>query len=146
METLKIVISEYKLAPTRGTPSAAGLDLYCAESVTILPGGKSIIDTGVKLALPHGTYGRVAGRSGASYTKHFVIAGGVIDSDYRNNIKIIVFNIGKEPIKIEKYSSIAQLIVERIYLPYLEFVEELPETERNYKEVIDIAHTELGYF
>ena len=146
METLKVVLSENSIAPTRGTPLAAGLDLYCAHNVTISPGGKDIIDTGIKVALPHGTYGRVAGRSGASYTKHFVIAGGVIDADYTNNIKIIIFNLGKEPLTIEKGSSIAQLIIERICLPEIEFVQEIPKTKRNYKEIIDIAHAKLGHF
>ena len=146
MDTLKVILSEGAKEPTRGTPLAAGLDLYCMQTIYIPAGGKDIVDTGVTIELPPDTYGRVAGRSGASYRHHLVVAGGVVDCDYRNTIKIIVFNLGDKSILLERGKSIAQLIIERIYTPTVEIVNILSETERKFQKVLDSVHTKPRQF
>ena len=79
METLKVILLEGATAPTRGTPLAVELGLYCTHTIYIPSGGKDTVKTGVTIELPHNTYGRVAGRNEASYRHHFVVAGGVVD-------------------------------------------------------------------
>ncbi|KAI9764159.1 MAG: Deoxyuridine 5'-triphosphate nucleotidohydrolase [Geoglossum simile] len=70
-------------APTRGSAFAAGYDIYSAHDTTIPARGKALVDTGIAVAVPAGTYGRIAPRSGLS-SKHFIDTGaGVIDADYR---------------------------------------------------------------
>ena len=67
--------------PTRGSPDAAGLDLTSIEEKTIPAYGKALFDTGLKIALPPSTYGRVAPRSGLASRNHLDVGAGVIDAD-----------------------------------------------------------------
>jgi len=118
--------------PERKTEGAAGLDLYSAEDVEINPGEIKIIGTGIAVEIPKGYFGLIKDRSGFA-SKGLHTLAGVIDEDYRGEIKIVLVNLGKEKIKIEKGTRIAQLII----IPYLKVtvkeVEELSETERGNK-------------
>ncbi|CAL1534641.1 unnamed protein product [Lymnaea stagnalis] len=123
-------LSEHATAPTRGSPLAAGFDLYSAYDYTIPSRGKEIVKTDIQIALPDGCYGRVAPRSGLA-AKHFIDVGaGVIDQDYRGNVGVVLFNFSEEDFKVSKGDRIAQLICERIYLPELKEFSTLEETER----------------
>ena len=78
--------------PLRQTQGAAGYDLKSTEDVTVPARGSAVVDTGVKMSLPKGHYGRVAGRSSLAF-KHDVVAfEGTIDEDYRGPIKVKLFN------------------------------------------------------
>ncbi|KIR26170.1 deoxyuridine 5'-triphosphate nucleotidohydrolase [Cryptococcus deuterogattii LA55] len=85
-------LSSSATIPTRGSPLSAGYDLYSAEETVVPARGKALIDSGLSIAVPEGTYGRVAPRSGLA-SKHSIDTGaGVIDADYRGPVKVLLFN------------------------------------------------------
>jgi dUTP pyrophosphatase len=116
--------------PTRGSKLAAGLDLYAVERVTIEPGGRASVRTGLAVAIPAGFYGRVAPRSGLAVRHGLDTLSGVIDADYRGEILCVLINHGEEPFEVEAGARIAQLIIESIALPEPEWADELDQTER----------------
>ncbi|SMR54667.1 unnamed protein product [Zymoseptoria tritici ST99CH_1A5] len=117
-------------APTRGSQHAAGYDLYASRPATIPARGKALVELDISIAVPAGTYGRVAPRSGLA-SKHGIDTGaGVIDADYRGPVKVLLFNFGEKEFEINEGDRVAQLIVERIYTPEVVVVEELEETVR----------------
>ena len=78
--------------PTKGSALAAGYDLYSAEAATIPAHGQGLVSTDISIIVPIGTYGRVAPRSGLA-VKHGISTGaGVIDADYRGEVKVVLFN------------------------------------------------------
>lgn len=117
--------------PTRATDHSAGYDLYSIDNVIIKPQGKALIPIGLMIALPEGTYGRIAPRSGLA-VKHFIDVGaGVIDADYRGVISVLLFNHGKSSYKVKRGERVAQLICEKIQKINLVEVDELDLTMRN---------------
>jgi dUTP pyrophosphatase len=116
-------------APTHGSDEAAGYDLYSYESETIVSNQIKLIDTGISIRVPEGTYGRIAPRSSVS-KKGILINAGVIDRDYRGPVKVMVHNLSNNDYVINKNDRIAQLILEKIKTPPVELVEELDDTER----------------
>lgn len=116
--------------PTRGSALAAGFDLYASRAATVPARGKAMVDTDVAIALPAGTYGRVAPRSGLA-AKHSIHTGaGVIDADYRGPLKVILFNLGDAAFEVAQGDRIAQLILEEVRMaPALE-VDDLDDTVR----------------
>lgn len=123
-------LTESAQAPTRGSAFAAGYDLYSAKETVIPAKGKALVDTGLAIAVPEGTYGRVAPRSGLA-SKHFIDTGaGVIDADYRGEVKVLLFNFSDVDFTVKVGDRIAQLVLERIYTPDVMVVEELEESTR----------------
>ncbi|XP_076439337.1 deoxyuridine 5'-triphosphate nucleotidohydrolase-like [Babylonia areolata] len=124
-------LSKEASTPTRGSEQAAGYDLYSAYDYTVPAGGKVIAKTDIQIALPDGCYGRVAPRSGLA-VKHFIDVGaGVIDQDYRGNVSVVLFNFAADAdFEVKKGDRIAQLICERIYIPKLQELKTLNNTER----------------
>ena len=117
--------------PTRGSVSAAGLDLYALEEAGVLPKSCALMPTGLSLEIPEGLYGRIAPRSGLSMSTGLVVNAGVIDSDYRGEVKIMFFNYLDHEVKLHKGSKVAQLILEKIALLEVEEVTaDLTETAR----------------
>ena len=117
--------------PVRGSDLAAGYDLASAEDIVIPARGKAIAKTDLAMAIPLGHYGRIAPRSGFSWKKHTDIGAGVIDSDYRGEIGIVVFNLDSgNSITIEKGNKIAQLIITPILTPSVEIVDTLNDSVR----------------
>ena len=122
------------VVPTLGSKFAAGADLYSAEKgdVVIAPGETKFIGTGIAFEIPEGYVGLVYARSGLACKRGLAPANkvGVIDSDYRGEIKVALLNHGKEPQMLEKGERIAQMVV----APYLsvtyEETDELSDTER----------------
>ncbi|KAI1376372.1 deoxyuridine 5'-triphosphate nucleotidohydrolase [Hypoxylon crocopeplum] len=116
--------------PTRGSAFAAGYDLYASRATTIPSRGKILVDTDIAIAVPAGTYGRVAPRSGLA-SKHFIDTGaGVIDADYRGPVKVLLFNHSDADFAVAEGDRVAQLIVERIYTPDVVEVQQLEESVR----------------
>ncbi|KAL2218686.1 putative Dut [Thermoascus aurantiacus ATCC 26904] len=123
-------LSEKGRAPTRGSAFAAGYDLYSAKDTVIPAKGKGLVDTGIAIAVPEGTYGRIAPRSGLA-AKNFIDTGaGVIDADYRGEVKVLLFNFSDEDFVVKEGDRIAQLVLERIYTPEVKVVDELEESIR----------------
>ena len=136
METLKIKkVNENAVIPHRATEGSAGLDLCaCIDEPLTLGGGETaLIPTGLAIALPSAQYGAfIFARSGLSI-KHgigLLNSVGVIDSDYRGEIKVGVINQVKEPYTIQPGERIAQLVVMPVSTMPVEEAESLDETER----------------
>ena len=118
------------LLPTRGSLSAAGLDLYSIEALSLKPKERRLIRTGLAVAIPEGYYGRVAPRSGLATQKGIDVLAGVIDADYRGEIGCLLYNAGDEIIDLPAQTKICQLIIEKIITPDAIWVESLAETSR----------------
>lgn len=107
-----VLCHENARAPVRGTPDAAGFDLYACEDCRITgPNEVGIVKTGVKVIIPAGHYGRIAERSGLA-VRGLRVGGGVIDRDYRGNIGVIVSAIVPGPFEVKAGERIAQFILE----------------------------------
>ena len=118
--------------PAYATPGAAGMDICSAVSCSISSGDRKLISTGFAVAVPEGWELQVRPRSGLAF-KSFVTVGnapGTIDSDYRGEICVLLYNHGKTLFNIKRGDRIAQLVPKQT--PRLEVVEvaELDETER----------------
>ena len=116
--------------PVRGSDKAAGMDLHASEDCVINPQERRLVSTGVAVALPNNTYGRVAPRSGLAVKNGIDVLAGVVDEDYRGEVKVALINHGTEPFVVSKGDRIAQLIVESILRPVIEVVDNLEETTR----------------
>jgi len=100
--------------PTRGSSRAAGHDLYANERTDVPARDQAIVGTGIAIGRPHNTYGRIASRSSLAVKHQLMTNAGVIDSDYRGEVKVILANLGDQPYRLEKGEGIAQLIIEKI--------------------------------
>ncbi|CAH0551877.1 unnamed protein product [Brassicogethes aeneus] len=120
----------HALPPTKGSIKAAGYDLKSALKCVVPARGKMMVDTGIKVELPEGCYGRIAPRSGLAAKNFIDVGAGVVDEDYRGVIKVILFNHSDEDFPVNIGDRIAQLICERIFYPELEEVKDLTDTER----------------
>eukprot|EP00448_Togula_jolla_P020109 CAMPEP_0170591830 /NCGR_PEP_ID=MMETSP0224-20130122/12610_1 /TAXON_ID=285029 /ORGANISM="Togula jolla, Strain CCCM 725" /LENGTH=176 /DNA_ID=CAMNT_0010915715 /DNA_START=30 /DNA_END=560 /DNA_ORIENTATION=+ len=110
-------LSEHAVIPARGSSGAAGYDLSAAHPVTIASRGKAIVPTDLSMAIPEGCYGRIAPRSSMAWKKHTDCGAGVVDSDYRGPVGVVLFNLGEEPVEIARGDRVAQLVLERIATP-----------------------------
>lgn len=113
--------------PTKGSPDAAGWDLYytgednrVVELTNKAPNNSYLFSTGLQVKVPKGYYGRIAPRSGLGI-RGIDVHGGVIDSDYRGEIKVCLVNHGWHTVNIEEGDRIAQLIIERIFVGPMNF-------------------------
>ena len=128
---LKFVrMSKKACIPTKGSRLAAGYDLYSAIDTIIEPYDKALIQTDLKVAIPHGTYGRIAPRSSLAVKNFISVAAGVIDEDYRGPLGVVLFNHANVPFCVKQGDRIAQLICEKIIYPQLVEVNNLDQTER----------------
>jgi dUTP pyrophosphatase len=104
--------------PQRAHPTDAGADLFALEAHEIYPGEQKLVDTGVAVKIPRGFAGFIYNRSSQGKRgitiPHSV---GVIDSDYRGNLKVLLKNISEDPYLVEPGDRIAQLVVQRVELP-----------------------------
>lgn len=119
--------------PRAQHPGDAGLDLRAAEGVTVKPGERAMVPTGVAVAIPDGHAGLVLPRSGLASKKGLTLANapGLIDPGYRGEVFCAVVNLDRhEPVEISAGDRIAQLVI--VALPDLSpaFVDELPESSR----------------
>ncbi|CAL1701544.1 unnamed protein product [Somion occarium] len=110
-------LSEKAKLPTKGSPLSAGYDLYSAEKKVIPAHGKALVDTQLSIAVPVGTYGRVAPRSGLASKFMIDTGAGVIDADYRGVVFVLLFNLSDTDFQVEEGDRIAQLILEKIESP-----------------------------
>lgn len=111
----------------------AGLDLLASGSVTLAPGERAAVATGLAVAIPEGYAGLVLPRSGRALKEGLGVANapGLIDSGYRGEVKVIVVNLDpRNTIKIERGDKVAQLVVQRVEGAELVEVDEFPDTPR----------------
>jgi dUTP pyrophosphatase len=118
--------------PARAREHDAGLDLYAAEAVTLEPGARALVPTGVALAIPAGFAGFVLPRSGLAL-RHGVTnlnTPGLIDAGYRGEVKVLLINHDRAAAVIARGDRIAQLVIQRVEPTELIEVEELPPSDR----------------
>ena len=120
--------------PHFATEGSAGMDIRAAinEPVLLQPGSIKLVPTNLSVEIPIGFEIQIRPRSGLA-AKHgigLLNSPGTIDSDSRGEIKVILFNFGKEPFKIERGERIAQMIVSKVYHVKIEEVNSLAETSR----------------
>jgi len=117
--------------PTRGSKESASWDLYSTHDVSIEPGHRTLVNTGISIQLPEETYGRIAPRSGLAWKEGITVGAGVVDRDYTGEIKVLLFNQGSELVTLSKGSRVAQLIPEKYHSASLKEVNQITSTERN---------------
>lgn len=127
-------LHENAILPTYGSAEAAGADLYACleESVTIRPGESAWIPTGIAMEVPQGCAGLIYARSGLACKKGLAPANkvGVVDSDYRGPITVVLFNHGSQPQTIAHGERIAQMVITPVLTPAYEEVADLSDTGR----------------
>lgn len=118
--------------PAYATAGAAGMDVVSAEEVTIDPGARHAVATGLALAIPQGYEIQVRPRSGLALKHGITVPNtpGTIDSDYRGELKVILINLGDEPFAIARGDRVAQLVLAPVVQATWDEVAELDATER----------------
>ena len=118
--------------PAYATDGAAGMDVLSAEDVTLAPGARHAVATGLAVAIPHGFEIQVRPRSGLALKHGITVPNtpGTIDSDYRGEVKVILINHGSEPFEIRRGDRVAQLVVAPVTIGTWLKVDELDETLR----------------
>ena len=125
---LKRLVPQAKL-PSRATQGSIGFDVSSITGQTIQPNEIARLPTGLSVSLPSGMYLRLAPRSSLSL-QHLTIEGGVIDSDYRGEVMVLMKNNSSHPVTITSQQRVAQFIFERASTPLLRFVKSLPKSTR----------------
>ena len=129
-------LNEKAILPTYGSPEAAGADLYACmdETVTVQPGEVVWISTGIALEVPKGCAGLIYARSSLGTKRGLAPANkvGVIDSDYRGEIKVVLLNHGRNTQVIEPGERIAQFVITPVLTPDYLLVDELTDTDRGF--------------
>ena len=120
--------------PAYATKGSAGMDLTAAieEAIVLEPGGRTLISTGISLALPIGYEAQIRPRSGLALKNGITVLNspGTVDADYRGEIKVILANLGTEKFTIERGMRIAQMVIAKHEHVVWDEVESLDESER----------------
>jgi dUTP pyrophosphatase len=118
--------------PARTREGDAGYDLRCLDGFCLAPGERALIGTGVAIALPPNVAGLVTPRSGlaARHGISVVNGPGLVDPNYRGELRVVMVNLGDEPFEAQAGDRIAQLLLVPFWAPDLEVVEELPPSDR----------------
>jgi dUTP pyrophosphatase len=120
--------------PSRATSGSSGFDLHAAvrSELHIEPGGRALVPTGLRIAVPPGCEAQVRPRSGLALRHGIVLpnAPGTIDSDYRGEIQVILLNAGTEAFTVRRGDRIAQLVIAPVVRAEWALVEDLEETAR----------------
>lgn len=127
---MKIKLDDGAFVPVRAHETDAGLDLRTPKWFMIFPHDSAVIDTGVHVQLPHGTYGKLESKSGLNVKRDIVSCGGTIDEQYTGSIKVKLYNLGDIPYRFEAGDKIIQLIVQPCLYEPVEITDELEETAR----------------
>lgn len=130
-EKLKIkLLSNKGTLPVRSTEQAAGLDIFSAENAVIPPGMNQKIHTDIAMQIPHGHYGQLQSRSGLALRDRITVDAGVIDSDYRGEVALILDNKSDKDFTIQQGDRLAQLIIMELPLVEIQKVKTLDNTVR----------------
>jgi len=121
------------MLPTKATSGSAGYDLSATEEVLIRPGERALVGTGIYLSMPSDFEAQIRSRSGLAAKQGIVVLNspGTIDSDYRSEVKVILYNSGKDEFKVEKRMRIAQMVFAKLAECTLcEVLDDLDSTDR----------------
>jgi dUTP diphosphatase len=125
-----VFVSGSGALPEYGSAAAAGADLRAREGANLAPGARAAIATGVHVQIPPGHVGLVWPRSGLAMRHGIDTLAGVVDSDYRGEVRVVLVNHGQEPFRIEPGDRIAQILVQRVERVTFARAESLDETSR----------------
>ena len=118
------------IIPVKGSIHAAGYDLHALESGVVPAHNKALVGTGLAFVIPEGNYGRIAPRSGLAAKNFIDVGAGVIDSDYRGEVKVLLFNHSNDDFKYNEGDRVAQMIIEKYTITNIQEVDELDATLR----------------
>lgn len=127
---MKVLLDDGAYLPERAHSTDAGLDLRSRETVMIWPGAAAVFGTGVHIQFNPGTWGKVESKSGLNVNHSVVSCGGVIDEGYTGEIRVKLYNLGREAYTVHEGDKIAQLVILPYLTPDMEQVTQLDETER----------------
>jgi dUTP diphosphatase len=127
---LPVVVGPGGVLPEYGSPAAAGADLRASQALVIPPGGRAAVPTALRLEIPAGHVGLVWPRSGLAVRHGIDTLAGVIDSDYRGELKVVLVNHGPEPFAIAAGDRVAQLLLQRVERVSFRAVAGLTDTQR----------------
>jgi dUTP pyrophosphatase len=116
--------------PGYSSRESAGADLRATRTVEIVPGGRAAVPTGLAVAIPEGHVGLVWPRSGLALSSGIDTLAGVIDADYRGEVRVVLVNHGAEAVRIEPGDRVAQLLIQRVERARFVRVDTLAETPR----------------
>ncbi len=133
--TIQIHVAEGGTLPTRASEGAAGYDLVARQGVTLAPGARALVPTGLWLAIPEGWEAQVRPRSGLALRHGVTVLNspGTIDSDYRGEVGVILINLGEAPVTLAAGERVAQLVfapVATVQWQAVDRQEALPESGR----------------
>ena len=124
-------LTELAKLPYRGSEAAAGYDLHATSKHIIKPGERALVSTGLAVKFPIGRYARIAPRSGLSVKNGIHVGAGVVDSDYRGEVKVLLYNLDtRNEFEVDVGHRIAQMIIEHCDTPDIKDVSELDDTAR----------------
>ena len=125
-------LKEDAIIPKYQTAGAAGFDIHSLTEGVIRASGMLIVDTGLAFAIPEGYELQIRPRSGLAFKNCITIVNspGTLDSDFRGELKVALFNLASEPFKVAKGDRIAQCVVNKIEQADITVVEELSDTDR----------------
>lgn len=126
-------VSANAVVPTYGSKCAAGMDLYSSDTYSIAPGETVLVHTGISMEIPDGYFGAIYPRSGLATKRGLRLANcvGVVDSDYRGEIIVALYNDSTETQSVELRDRIAQMVIQPYERPQVfDVVNELSDTER----------------
>lgn len=121
---------EKAILPVKGSLQAAGYDLHAIDSGVVPKRGKALVGTGLAFGIPEGNYGRIAPRSGLAAKNSIDVGAGVIDSDYRGEVKVLLFNFSDVDFAFNQGDRIAQMIIEKYTMTQIQEMTELDATVR----------------
>ena len=139
MEEIKIHVKRLRQHPSIPLPQymtegSSGMDLFAflEKEVTLEPGERRLIPTGISVAIPEGFEGQIRPRSGLAVRHGIGVVNGpgTIDADYRGEISVLLINFGHVPFTVYHGDRIAQMVISRVYRAIFEELNELPPTGR----------------
>jgi len=123
-------LNENAVAPTYAFKFDAGMDLYCLENISVEPNQRVQIGTGIAMEIPEGFVGLIWDKSGLSHKSGLKTVGGVVDSQYRGEIKVGMINLSNETYNFEAGQKIAQMLIQKVEQVDLMESDTLSETDR----------------
>lgn len=123
-------LNENAVAPQYAHSFDAGMDLFCLENMSVAPNERVQISTGIAMEIPEGFVGLIWDKSGLSHKSGLKTVGGVVDSEYRGEIKVGMINLSDETYQFEAGHKIAQMLIQKVEQVDLIESDELSDTVR----------------
>ncbi len=129
-DEVQVIAEKPNFLPEYKSAGAAGADLKAAEALVLEPGERRLVRTGVRFAIPPHLYGKIEDRSGWAANHGITTLAGVIDPDFRGEVRVVLLNTGSFPLTIAEGDRIAQIVFKPFVQVDFTPVEALPDTER----------------